>query len=128
MLRHEPVRYIINGVIATLVNYLVLNFNMLVLDMKSAGVANFIGAIFGISASFIGSRYFVYRNHTNSVQSQVLRFLLLYGFIAALAGLVMYVWSDLYGLNYQIGFIVATFVQMLFSYFGNKVLVFKNEN
>ena len=128
MLRHEPVRYIINGIIATLVNYLVLNFNMLVLDMKSAGVANFIGAIFGISASFIGSRYFVYRNHTNSVQSQVLRFLLLYGFIAALAGLVMYVWSDLYGFNYQVGFIVATFIQMLFSYFGNKVLVFKNEN
>jgi len=128
VLRHEPVRYIVNGIIATLVNYLVLNFNMLILDMKSAGIANFIGAVFGISASFIGSRYFVYRNHTNSVQSQVFRFLLLYGFIAALAGLVMYVWSDMYGLNYQIGFVIATFVQMLFSYFGNKVLVFKNEN
>lgn len=127
MLKHEPVRYIVNGIIATLVNYLVLNFNMLILDMKSAGVANFIAAIFGITTSFLGSRHFVYRNHTNSVQSQAIRFLLLYGFIAVLAGLVMYVWSDLYGFSYQIGFVIATFVQMLFSYFGNKMLVFKNE-
>jgi len=128
MLTREPVRYLINGVFATLVNYGVLNFNMLILDMKSAGVANFIAAIFGITASFLGSRYFVYREHTNSASSQIVRFLLLYGFIAVLAGLVLYVWSDVYGLSYHIGFVIATFVQMLFSYFGNKIWVFKNEN
>ncbi len=128
MLNREPIRYLINGVLATLVNYGVLNFNMIVLGMKSAGVANFIAAIFGITASFLGSRYFVYRDHTNSASSQIVRFLLLYGFIAVLSGLVLYVWSDLYGLSYHIGFVIATFVQMLFSYFGNKILVFKNEN
>ncbi len=128
MLNREPIRYLINGVLATLVNYGVLNFNMIVLGMKSAGVANFIAAIFGITASFLGSRYFVYKNHTNSASSQIVRFLLLYGFIAVLSGLVLYVWSDLYGLSYHIGFVIATFVQMLFSYFGNKILVFKNEN
>lgn len=128
MLKHEPIRYLINGVFATLVNYGILNFNMLILDMKSAGIANFIAAIFGIVTSFMGSRYFVYKNHTNTATSQIVRFLLLYGFIAVLSGFVLYVWSDLYGMSYQIGFVIATFVQMFFSYFGNKVLVFKNEN
>jgi len=128
MLSREPIRYLINGVFATLVNYGVLNFNMLILDMHSAGVANFIGSAFGITASFLGSRYFVYKEHTNTMSSQIVRFILLYGFIALLAGLVMYIWSDIYGLSYQLGFIVATVIQMLFSYFGNKILVFKNEN
>ena len=77
MLNREPMRYLINGIFATLVNYGVLNFNMIVLDMKSAGVASFIAAIFGITASFLGSRYFVYRNHTNSASSQIVRFLFL---------------------------------------------------
>lgn len=128
MLSREPVRYLVNGVFATLVNYGMLNFNMLVLDMKSAGIANFIAAIFGITASFLGSRYFVYKKHINTASSQIVRFLLLYGFLAVLSGLVLYVWSDMYGFSYQTGFVIATLVQMLFSYFGNKILVFKNEN
>jgi putative flippase GtrA len=128
MLNHESIRYLINGIVATSVNYGVLNFNMLVLDMNSAGLANFIAAIFGINASFLGSRYFVYKNHNGAVSLQIVRFLLLYGFIAVLSGLVLYVWSDIYGLSYHIGFIIATLIQMLFSYFGNKILVFKNEN
>ena len=128
MLKHELVRYVINGIIATFINYLVLNFNILIIGIMSAGIANFIAAIFGISASFIGSRYFVYKNHTNRAISQLVRFLLLYTFLALLAGFVMYIWSDVYGFSYQIGFVIATVIQVLFSYFGNKVLVFKNEN
>lgn len=128
MLNHEPVRYILNGIIATLVNYSVLNFNLIVLGMGSAGVANFIAAIFGITISFLGSRYFVYREHSNAASSQVVRFLLLYSVIAVLSGFVLYVWSDIYAFSYHIGFIIATFVQMLSSYFGNKVFVFKDEN
>ena len=128
MLKHELVRYVINGIIATFINYLVLNFNILIIGIMSAGIANFIAAIFGISASFIGSRYFVYKNHTNRAILQLVRFLLLYTFLALLAGFVMYIWSDVYGFSYQIGFVIATVIQVLFSYFGNKVLVFKNEN
>ncbi len=128
MLSREPVRYIINGVVATLVNYGMLNFNMLILGMKSAGAASFLATIFGIMASFLGSRYFVYRHHSNTVSSQIIRFILLYGFIAIVSGLVLYVWSDLYGFSYHLGFIVATFIQVLFSYVGNREFVFKYEN
>ena len=128
MPNNEPIRYIINGLIATFIHYSILNFNILILNIESAGVANFIAAIFGIISSFIGSRYFVYKNHTNTLTSQVFRFLLLYGSIAILHGFVLYIWTDIYSLNYHLGFIVATLLQVSLSYIGNKVLVFKNEN
>jgi putative flippase GtrA len=128
MLNREPVRYLINGVIATLVNYGVLNFNVIVLNMESVGIASFIAAIFGTITSFLGSRYFVYRKHRNTAVSQIIRFIFLYGFLAILSGLILYVWSDIYSLDYRVGFIISIFVQLLFSYFGNKMLVFKSEN
>jgi len=128
MLKHEVNRYIINGLFATAVNYGVLNFNILILDIASYGIASFIAAIFGIMVSFIGSRYFVYQGHTTSLGSQIVRFGLLYLFIALLYGFVLYLWTDINGFNYNLGFLLATVLQVLLSYFGNKVLVFKNES
>lgn len=125
MLKNEVVRYIVNGLIATAVHYGVLNFNIIILGVETVGIANFIAAIFGITASFIGSRYFVYKGHTNSLKSQIIRFGFLYAFIAVLHGFVLYLWTDIYGLSYHIGFVVATFLQVLLSYVGNKILVFK---
>lgn len=128
MQKTELLRYIINGLTATAVHYGVLNFNLLVLGFESAGLANIVAACFGITASFLGSRYYVYRGHTNTIYSQIVRFGLLYSFIALLHGVILYFWTDVYALNYHFGFVIATFVQMSFSYFGNKMLVFKNEN
>jgi len=125
MLSNEIVRYIINGVIATLVHYGVLNFNILVMNIEPVGLANFIAALFGIMISFTGSRYFVYKLHTNSLYDQIVRFYLLYLSIAILHGFVLYIWTDLYGLNYHFGFVFASILQVLLSYAGNKFLVFK---
>jgi len=121
----EIIRYIINGVLATGVHYSVLTFNMQMYDMQSAGLANLIAAFFGITASFIGSRYFVFKKHLEPIHNQAVKFTLLYASIACLHGLVLYGWSDVYGFDYRIGFIMATFLQVLLSYRGNKMLVFK---
>ena len=128
MLKSEIVRYIANGLVATSVHYAVLNLNILILNIESVGIANFIAAIFGIITSFLGSRYFVYKEHTNGFSSQAVRFILLYSLIAILHGFVLYIWSDVYSLSYHLGFVVATVLQVSLSYIGNKVLVFKNEN
>jgi quercetin dioxygenase-like cupin family protein len=40
-------------------------------------------------------------------------------------GALMYVWADHYRLNYIAGFVVATGMQVLCSYWGNKRMVFK---
>lgn len=124
-MQNEVVRYIINGIIATLVHFSILTFNIEILHIGSAGVANFIAAIFGITASFIGSRYFVFQNHGGTVLHHAFKFSVLYGAIAALHGFVLFVWTDHYHLPYQIGFILATGLQVTLSYFGNKKVVFK---
>ena len=124
----EIIRYIINGVIATAVHFSILTFNMEVLQMSSAGVANFIAAIFGITVSFLGSRYYVYRNHTGTFVSHAVKFAFLYATIAILHGFTLYLWTDIYGLSWRIGFLVATLIQVTLSYIGNKIWVFTNEN
>jgi len=121
----QSVRYIANGLLATGVHFLVLTFNLKVLGWSSAGLSNLVAALFGITSSFMGSRYFVFQGSREPLLKQIYRFLLLYAAIAGLHTFVMHVWVDVYVLNYIAGFVVATVMQVLFSYWGNKVLVFK---
>jgi putative flippase GtrA len=121
----EVTRYIINGLLATGVHFSVLTFNMQIYEMRSAGLANVIAAIFGISASFLGSRYFVFKKYEGHIFSQAMMFLILYGSIACLHGFVLLGWTDIYGYDYRIGFVFATILQVMLSYWGNKMLVFK---
>jgi putative flippase GtrA len=123
--RDEIFRYIINGVVATAIHFTILTINIKVFEFSSAGVANFVAAIFGITASFVGSRYFVYRDHSGSLYSHAIKFVILYGMIALLHGAILYIWTDIYHYAYEIGFLLATMLQILLSYIGNKVLVFK---
>lgn len=127
MNRHaqEIVRYAINGIVATLVHYVVLTVNITVFALESAGFANLIAAIFGITTSFLGSRYFVFQNTSESIVTQVITFSSLYGAIAVLHGVVLFIWADWFGLDYRAGFLIATAMQVSLSYFGNKFLVFK---
>jgi len=119
-------RYIFNGAFATLIHYSVLIFNVEVIKFDSIGFSNAVAAIFGISASFIGSRFFVFKNKNNSLINQLTTFLVLYGLIATMHGLLLYWWTDVQGMNYHAGFVLATGLQVLLSYWGNKKLVFKS--
>lgn len=121
----EAGRFVINGLFAAAIHYAALNFNLRVLELSSAGLANFFAAWFGIAASFIGSRFFVFRRREAPLASQAIRFLALYGAIACLHGLLLYVWSDRLHQSYTSGFVLAGVMQTLLSYLGNKLLVFK---
>jgi len=121
----EVGRYIFNGLLATAVHYSVLMANLELLHFQSAGVANFVAALFGITTSYFGNRYFVFKNTTESIISQASKFGVLYGLIAILHGLVLFVWADWYTFSYSSGFLIATVLQVSISYFGNKFLVFK---
>jgi putative flippase GtrA len=121
----EIARYIANGLVATAVHYAVLSFSLEVLMVPSAGLASLGASVFGITASFFGSRYFVFRLHNETIARQAAGFVLLYAAIACLHGLVLAVWTDLCRLDYRWGFLVATCLQMALSYWGNKRLVFK---
>jgi len=122
---HELLRYIINGVVATAVHYGVLTANLNIFAFESAGLANFVAALCGISMSFLGSRYFVFKNTAESFFMQFSKFGGLYGLIAIAHGAVLFVWTDLCALDYRIGFLIATALQMSCSYLGNKFWVFE---
>lgn len=124
-LPEQVVRYLINGVVATLVHYGVLQLGIEVLNIPVAGIANGIAALFGITVSFLGSRYFVFRGQGGSVVKQGMLFVLIYAGIASLHALVMYIWADRLGHDYRVGFLLATGMQVVFSFFANKFLVFK---
>jgi len=120
----EIIRYILNGLVATAAHYGAFLFNLSLLPAHSAGLANFLAAFIGISISFLGSRYFVFRNWQAPIVGQFLRFGALYAGIAILSGLTLFVWSDLLQLDKRVGFLIGVFLQVAFSYFGGKKLVF----
>jgi len=121
----EVTRYIANGLIATAVNYGVLTFNLNILGFHSAGLANLVASVFGITVSFLGSRYFVFRSTQGSLLQQAIKFSSLYCAIALLNGLILLIWTDWRGLDYRAGFLLATAMQVTLSFFGNKYLVFR---
>ena len=117
-------RYGVNGVAATVVHYSALRVGLDVLHIPSAGEANFLAALFGITASFFGSRYFVFRKFDEPILRQASRFVLLYLCIALLHAGLLFVWTDEFGFDYNYGFMIAIVLQVICSYFGNKFLVF----
>ena len=118
-------RYVINGIVATAVHFAVLTVNIHILKFDSAGLSNFVAALLGITASFLGSRYFVFARTSEGLFQQAVKFSGLYGFIAVLHGLFLWAWTDWSGFDYRAGFLLATAIQAALSYFGNKFLVFK---
>lgn len=125
ILAYQPLRYGINGIAATCVHYAVLNVCVHLASVPSAGFANFLAAIAGITTSFLGSRHFVFPGTTESVWHQLARFWVLYSILAIMQGVVMFAWADLTGLDYRTGFLLGTLLQMACSYFGGKHWVFK---
>ncbi|MFT4247503.1 MAG: GtrA family protein [Pseudomonas sp.] len=124
-LKGQVVRYVVNGLVATVIHYSVLRLNMEVLGMTSAGAANGVAALFGIAVSFLGNRYFVFRAGDGGFARQGRLFLLIYGCIATLHAGILYLWADVYGLDYTLGFVLATGMQVACSFLANKFMVFK---
>lgn len=120
-------KYTVNGVIATAAHFTTLYIIIEQLQFKFAGLANFIGALFGIFSSFIGNRYWVFNSAYSSFLIQGLKFAILYLLLATLSGLTLFIWTDYLGLDYKVGFLISTFAQFILSYFGNKTFIFKHE-
>lgn len=123
----EVVRYAINGAAATAIHFAVFQAASALLGPGFHGIANGIGSAFGITASFLGSRYFVFPHRRSDWRKELARFLPLYAALAVLNVGVMYFWSDVSGLNKELGFLVATAIQVVSTFFGNKYLVFRND-
>lgn len=120
-------RYLINGVFATLVHYSVLYFLVEIATLESIGFANLLASVFGIGSSFLGNKYYVFSAGLSPVKRQLLLFVAFYGLLALTHGLVLYLWSDMLGLHYSYGFLIALAIQVVLGFFVNKYVVFKND-
>ena len=91
-------------------------------------MANLLASLFGISASFLGNRHYVFRSTREDLLFQATKFIALYTAIALLHGTTLYIWTDLYNLNYNLGFLIAVLIQFSLGYLGGKTLVFSESN
>jgi putative flippase GtrA len=118
-------RYLINGVVATLVHFLALTVNVEVVHFRLVGNANLVAALIASAVAFFGNRFYVFQKSEESMLSQAIKFGGLYVSLACLHGLVLFMWSDFYQLDYRVGFVLVILIQLVIGYFGNKHLVFK---
>jgi putative flippase GtrA len=117
-------RYVINGALSTLVHFMTLLGGLQLFELKSVGAANFIAALVGSTSAFLGNRYFVFPGSRRSAGGQLAGFAILYLAAAAFHGTFLYLWSDVYGGHYLIGFLIATAIQIVLVYLCNRTMVF----
>jgi len=124
----ELVRYVMNGLVATAVHYAVLNICIEYFNIGSAGISNLLASTVGITCTFLGNRYFVFRCYDQAIIKQVIKFVGLYISIALLNGIILFLWTDQLGYNYKIGFLLSLSLQAILSYFFSKKYVFPEKN
>lgn len=117
-------KFLANGVLATLIHFLILILLIEVADLPSYGVANGIGAVFGIMASYVGNKLFVFQSKGDNKKSAQ-RFLILYAALFLWNITFLLIWSDYMELPYQIGFVIAVGIATIVSYLTNKIWVFE---
>ena len=117
--------FVLNGLFATGVQYGSLVTLVEFVHLPSVGIANGVASLFGIGASYLGNRFMVFRSPM-ATSKTLPRFVLLYGIIALLNALAMWLWSDIAGLPYTPGFLLATAVATMVSYLGNRYFVFSS--
>jgi len=118
-----PFLFLVNGLVATGIHYGVLVLLIEGLKIGPVGLANGMASVVGISASYLGNRYVVFGSDAPSSRT-LPRFLLLYGAIAAVHVAFLTGWTDLAGLGYGPGFVIATIIATGVSYLGNRYFVF----
>jgi putative flippase GtrA len=116
-------RFLLNGLAATAVHYAVLTILIEGAHLKSAGIANGIAAVFGISASYSGNKWLVFQSDATHRRT-LPRFLTVYALVALMHAGFLAVWTDYGGLPYSIGFLIVTAISIMLTFITNKFLVF----
>lgn len=127
----QILRYAANGVAATAIHYIVLYTCVEILNFRFIGLANLLASSFGILTSFFGNKHFVFKSTGGSVSPALARFIFFYAIIALIHGAILHVWSDIYRMNYNQGFVFAILIQFLLGYMASKFFVFnesRNKN
>lgn len=121
----QILRFIANGLFAAGVHFFVLYLLMVNMAFASAGIAGLLAAVVGTAVSYLGCRWLVFGVTSRPILLQAARFWSLYAVMAALHGMVLWLWSDIGGLDFRLGFVLATALQSMLTFIGARQWVFQ---
>ncbi len=119
----QILRFIVSGLIATGINFIV--FNSLYLILKNILIASLIGYFSGLITSFTLSKVWVFRRKSNQM---LIKSLSIFCFIYFLGGLEMTLITILLNQlvdNYKLAWFIGAFFGALNNYLGSKLFLFK---
>jgi putative flippase GtrA len=124
LFERQKLRYVLNGVAATLVHYLTLRVLIQLLPGTDVGLCNMGASVAGITASFLGNRHLVFAQTQKWVGKQLAQFLVLYGVLASIQGALMHGLVASWGLNITLAFLICTAFQFVAGFSVNKYFIF----
>ena len=120
---HQIFRFIISGLIATCINFLV--FNSFYSIFKNIIIASFTGYSIGLFVSFVLAKIWVFRdNSRKSIFKSFFIFCLIYFLGGLEMSLIIIFLNQLFG-NHQVAWLFGAFIGALNNFLGSKYLLFK---
>jgi putative flippase GtrA len=119
-------RFLVSGLVATGVHFIILTLLIEMAHVRSAGIANGCAAVVGIATSYLGARFYVFGSDLPVVQT-LPRFLVTTAAVACLHTLIVAVWTDVWRLPYVIGFLIATGASTVLNFLANRFIVFSGQ-
>lgn len=116
--------YVVNGAIATLAHYVALRSLLWTINGLDAGIANMGASLVGVTVSFLGNRIIVFRHTRQPAGLQFVQYVVLYGVLALLQGLLMHALVNGMGVSLLLGFFFCAAFQWFAGYVANKHLIF----
>lgn len=116
--------FLVVGIAATLVHYLIILLLVDLLGWLRPTPATVVGSVFGIATSYLGNHRLVFEaagRHQHYAPRFVLTYLVVMGIHAGL----MFLFDEVWQLPYEWGFIVATGLSAVTTFLANRYLVFR---
>ena len=117
-------RFVLVGIIATLVHYLVILCLVDLLSLLEPTPATVVGSVFGIATAYIGNYHYVFGVDDKRHHHYLPRFVITYLIVMIIHASVMYLFAEILLLPYELGFITATALSAMTTFMANNLIVF----
>ena len=119
-------RFVLVGLVATLVHYLVILCLVDLLSLLEPTPATVVGSVFGIATAYVGNYHYVFGVDDKRHHHYVPRFVITYLIVMSIHASVMYLFVEILLLPYELGFITATALSAMTTFVANNLIVFSN--
>jgi putative flippase GtrA len=119
----EPIKFLLAGGIATLVQYAALVLLVELADMNPV-LASVLGYAIGAVVNYLLNYYFTFLSEGKHFQT-ALKFSVVVVSALSLNALIMYICTELLQIYYLIGQVIATLMVLVWNFFAHKLWTYK---